>query len=82
MVMFGLDEGGAILFVRLARSSGRPAFDRACLASVRAAGPLPTPPVGTPREELVFTAPIQAAALDERDHPIVGSRAGSPRAST
>lgn len=60
-VMFGLDESGAILFVRLVRSSGRPAFDRACLAAVRAAAPLPPPPTGTARDDLVFTIPIKAA---------------------
>lgn len=60
-VMFGLDEDGAVLFARLARSSGRPAFDRACVASVRAAAPLPPPPAGTRPEDLVFTIPIRAA---------------------
>ncbi|WP_374453048.1 energy transducer TonB [Phenylobacterium sp.] len=60
-VMFGLDETGGVLFVRLARSSGRPAFDRACLASVRAAAPLPSPPAGTARADLVFEVPIEAA---------------------
>jgi len=62
-VMFGVDPRGALLFVRLARSSGRPAFDRAGLASVRAAVPLPAPPEGIDPADLVFTVPIQAASL-------------------
>ncbi|MDO8323663.1 MAG: energy transducer TonB [Phenylobacterium sp.] len=61
-VVFGVDPRGALLFARLARSSGRPAFDRAGLASVRAAVPLPPPPDGVDAADLVFTVPIQAAA--------------------
>lgn len=61
VVVFRLDAQGNVLFVRLARSSGRPDFDRACLASVRSASPLPKPPEGTRPEELAFTVPIRAA---------------------
>lgn len=62
-VVFGVDARGALLFARLARSSGRPAFDRAGLASVRAAVPLPAPPEGIDPADLVFTVPIRAASL-------------------
>lgn len=68
-VVFGIDARGALLFARLARSSGRPAFDRACLASVRTAAPLPAPPEGTAPADLVFTVPIRAAAAARRPRP-------------
>ncbi|MDO8380221.1 energy transducer TonB [Phenylobacterium sp.] len=70
-VAFGLDESGTLLFVRLARSSGRPAFDRACLASVRAAAPLPAPPEGIAQADLMFTVPIKAAPLAQGSHVVV-----------
>lgn len=70
-VAFGLDESGTLLFVRLARSSGRPAFDRACLASVRAAAPLPAPPKGIAQADLMFTVPIKAAPLAQGNHVVV-----------
>lgn len=62
-VVFRVDARGALLFARLSRSSGRPAFDRAGLASVRAAVPLPAPPEGIDPADLVFTVPIRAASL-------------------
>ncbi len=65
-VMFGLDESGMVLFVRLVRSSGHPTFDRACLTSVRAAQPFPSPPPGISRGSLVFEVPITAADRAER----------------
>ncbi len=63
VVKFGLSANGELRFVALERSSGRPAFDRACLAAVRAAAPLPSPPPGSTLDELVFTVPIKARAL-------------------
>lgn len=57
-VSFSLDESGALLSLRLGRSSGRPVFDRACMASVRAAQPFPKPPRGISRAGLVFQVPI------------------------
>lgn len=59
VAVFGLDETGVILFVKLGRSSGDPAFDRACLNAVRAAGPMPRPPTGARREDLVFELPVK-----------------------
>lgn len=59
-VKFSLDESGALLSVRLGRSSGRPVFDRACLASIRAAQPFPQPPPGISRAGLIFEVPITA----------------------
>ncbi len=59
-VQFSLDESGALLSVRLGRSSGRPVFDRACLASIRAAQPFPQPPPGISRAGLIFEVPITA----------------------
>jgi len=59
-VRIALTPGGALASARLARSSGRPAFDRACLASVRAAAPFPAAPAGADRASLVFEVPIRA----------------------
>lgn len=61
-VVLGLDGAGGLRFVRLARSSGRPTFDRASLAAIREAAPFPPPPPGTPAEDLVFEVPIRAKA--------------------
>jgi protein TonB len=66
-VMFSLDEAGRVLFVRLVRSSGHPAFDRACLASIHVAQPLPRPPNGITRDDLVFEVPIRAVEQSGRD---------------
>lgn len=59
-VTFTLSADGALLKVRLARSSGDPAFDRACLAAVRAAAPFPAAPDGAGPSDLVFEAPVRA----------------------
>lgn len=59
-VRIALTPAGALASTRLARSSGRPAFDRACLASVRAAAPFPAAPAGADPASLVFEVPIRA----------------------
>ncbi|WP_374572960.1 TonB family protein [Phenylobacterium sp.] len=59
-VAFRLDGSGGLVSLRLARSSGRPAFDRACLAAVRAAAPFPSPPEGLTDADLAFEVPIRA----------------------
>lgn len=43
-VRFNLDRSGAVLSVELAKSSGNAALDRATLAMIRRASPVPTPP--------------------------------------
>jgi protein TonB len=43
-VRFNLDHNGAVLSVELAKSSGNAALDRATLAMIRRASPVPTPP--------------------------------------
>jgi protein TonB len=58
MVAFEIDRDGRLTDLRLARSSGLVAFDRACLAAVRAAAPFPRPPAQV--RELSFTVPIRA----------------------
>lgn len=63
VAVFGLDESGSVLFVRLGRSSGNPGFDRACLKAIRAASPLPKPPAGVGRAALVFELPVKARSL-------------------
>lgn len=65
-VAFRLDESGKVLSLRLVRSSGLPTFDRACLASVRDAGPFPQPPSGVHREDLAFEVPLVAGERPER----------------
>ncbi len=61
-VKFGVKGTGALAFARLERSSGRPAFDRACLASVRAATPFPAPPQQIiSGGDLVFEVAIRAS---------------------
>jgi protein TonB len=57
-VAFELDREGRLTDLRLARSSGLVAFDRACLAAVRAAAPFPRPPAQV--RDLSFTVPIRA----------------------
>ena len=61
-IVFGLDRMGRVRFARIAASSGSPAFDRACLAAIRAAAPYPAPPTALDEAELVFEAPM----LNER----------------
>ncbi|MGU3495738.1 TonB family protein [Xanthobacteraceae bacterium A53D] len=55
-VRFSLDEGGNVLTVSLARSSGFPDLDSEVLALVRRASPVPAPPVGANR---TVTAPVR-----------------------
>jgi protein TonB len=43
-VRFNLDRSGAVLSVELAKSSGNAALDRATLAMISRASPVPTPP--------------------------------------
>lgn len=57
-IVFGLDRMGRVRFARIASSSGSPAFDRACIAAVRAAAPYPAPPTALNEAELVFEAPM------------------------
>jgi len=59
-VAFRLDAGGRLTALRLVSSSGRPAFDRAALASVRAAAPFPAPPEGLDPAALDFEIPIRS----------------------
>lgn len=59
-VRFSLNPAGQLVSVRLMRSSGRPAFDRACLAAVRAAAPFPPAPESADASDLVFEAPIRS----------------------
>lgn len=59
---FRLDPGGRLVALRLIASSGRPDFDRAALASVRAAAPFPSPPEGLDPAALDFEIPIRAGA--------------------
>lgn len=55
-VRFRIDDSGNVLSVSLSRSSGYPTLDNAVLAMVRAASPVPAPPVGVNK---TITAPVR-----------------------
>lgn len=55
-VRFSIDEGGAVLSVSLAGSSGFPDLDQEVLSLVRRASPVPAPPPGVNR---TITAPVR-----------------------
>ncbi|MDP1632835.1 MAG: TonB family protein [Caulobacter sp.] len=59
-VTFRLDRSGRLAALRLTGSSGRPAFDRAALATVRAAAPFSAPPAGLAEAALMFEVPIRS----------------------
>jgi protein TonB len=52
LVKFSTDRKGKILGVRVVRSSGSEALDRAALDMIRRASPVPAPPSGTNEFEL------------------------------
>lgn len=54
-VTFGLDGGGHVTSVRLARASGVADFDQEAVAMVRRASPFPAPPTG---RSMSFTVPV------------------------
>jgi protein TonB len=55
-VRFRIDDSGNVLSVALSRSSGFPTLDNAVLDMVRAASPVPAPPVGVNK---TITAPVR-----------------------
>ena len=55
-VRFRIDDSGNVLSVSLSRSSGFPSLDNAVLDMVRAASPVPAPPVGVNK---TITAPVR-----------------------
>lgn len=55
-VRFRIDDSGNVLSVSLSRSSGYPTLDNAVLDMVRAASPVPAPPVGVNK---TITAPVR-----------------------
>lgn len=60
-VAFSLDRSGRITALRLAASSGAPAFDREAMRAVRAAAPFPSPPTGIEADRLRFEILIRSA---------------------
>lgn len=56
LVLFRIDDGGRVLTASLARSSGHGELDRAALAMVQQASPVPAPPAGVSR---TITAPVR-----------------------
>lgn len=63
IVAFVLGDDGGLSDLRIARSSGRAAFDRACLAAVRTAAPFPVPPREAGPNDQVFEISIRAPGL-------------------
>ncbi len=59
VVRFAISRGGGLRYVRLARSSGDRALDRAALGSVRRAAPFPRPPRGMSAGQLTFSIPFR-----------------------
>ncbi len=59
-VAFGLDPEGRLTTLRLAASSGTPAFDRAAMRAVRAAAPFPRPPEDIDPARLQFRILIRS----------------------
>ncbi len=57
-VSFRLARSGRLVSLSLAKSSGRPTFDRLALASVRSAAPFPMPPPGLTDDELLFEVEV------------------------
>jgi protein TonB len=57
-VAFAIDEGGGLISVRIAASSGSPVLDEAAIDLIRRAAPFPPPPRGLGGSELNFVAPI------------------------
>lgn len=58
-VAFSLDPEGRLIALRLAASSGAPAFDRAAMRAVRSAAPFPRPPQGVDPARLEFRIAIR-----------------------
>ena len=63
VIAFTLSADGELAELSVARSSGRAAFDRACLAAVRAAAPFPAPPREVASRDMSFEISIRAAGM-------------------
>lgn len=59
-VAFSVDRDGRLTSLRLAASSGMPAFDRAAMGAVRAAAPFPRPPGDIDPRRLDFRIAIRS----------------------
>jgi len=62
-VAFSLAPDGRLISLRLAASSGTPAFDRAAMRAVRAAAPFPRPPRDIDPERLDFRIAIRSPSV-------------------
>ena len=58
LITLSLDRTGHVLAANVARSSGDEAFDRAALAMVERASPVPPPPPLVADEGLDFSLPV------------------------
>jgi protein TonB len=59
VVRFAVSRGGGLRYVRLIRSSGNGALDRAAVSSVRRAAPFPRPPRGMTAGQRTFSIPFR-----------------------
>ncbi|MCF8504793.1 MAG: TonB family protein [Caulobacter sp.] len=69
-VTFRLARSGKLVSLTLSKSSGRPAFDRSALASVRSAAPFPMPPAGLADDDLLFE--VEVRSRSETTQPTAG----------
>jgi protein TonB len=58
-VAFGLSETGRLTRIKLLRSSGDPAIDRAVLSALRHAAPFPRAPQGSTPAQRYFDMPFE-----------------------
>jgi len=58
VILFTVDRGGKVLESRVSSSSGKDALDRAALAMIQKASPMPAPPEDVEGGEFPFNVPV------------------------
>lgn len=64
VLSFSIDRSGGVHHVRIARSSGSPAFDEEAQAMVARASPVPPPPPEKPGAQISITVPFRYSGRD------------------